>query len=205
VNLPQKSVRRPKGSGHLRRSEILEAAQRIFVEDGYQGATVRKIAQEVGVSSTAIYMHFPDKLAMVSEIAATAISQLLAQAREIAAEPVDPAIRARQMMAAHMGFALANRSAYSVVFGEAQAEIREGGAHSLGVDYYQCFAAVVGELARQDRLRAGRHPHAVAQIMWAGCHGLVTLLILNPDFGWMPVEELTEAMAETLLAGALKP
>jgi hypothetical protein len=34
---------------------------------------------------------------------------------------------------------------------------------------------------------------------------LVTLLILNPDFGWMPVDELTEAMAETLLAGALKP
>ena len=203
MNTAPKSPRRPKGSGHLRRSEILEAAQRIFVEDGYQGATVRKIAQEVGVSSTAIYMHFPDKLAMVSEIAANAISVLLGHAREIAARPIDPAIRAREMMAAHMRFALENRSAYAVVFGEAQAEIREGGAHSLGVEYYQCFAGVVGELARQGRLRR-EHPHAVAQTMWAGCHGLVTLLILNPDFGWMPVDELTEAMTETLMAGALK-
>lgn len=197
------SARRPKGSGHLRRSEILEAAQRIFVEDGYQGATVRKIAQEVGVSSTAIYMHFPDKLAMVSEIAADAISVLLAHAREIAAQPIDPALRVRQMMAAHMAFALDNRSAYAVVFGEAQAEIKQGGAHSLGVEYYQCFAAVVAELAKQGRLR-NLHPHAVAQVMWAGCHGLVTLLILNPDFGWKPADELVETMAETLMSGALK-
>jgi AcrR family transcriptional regulator len=56
----RRSARKAKGDGHLRRAEILEAAERIFIAEGYDGATIRKIADEVGVSSTALYMHFQD-------------------------------------------------------------------------------------------------------------------------------------------------
>ena len=65
---PQRSARKAKGHGHLRRAEILEAAERIFLAEGYQGATIRKIADEVGVSSTALYMHFRDKDQILLEI-----------------------------------------------------------------------------------------------------------------------------------------
>jgi AcrR family transcriptional regulator len=54
LNKPQKSARKAKGDGHLRRAEILAAAERIFLAQGYEGATIRKIADEVGVSSTAL-------------------------------------------------------------------------------------------------------------------------------------------------------
>ena len=47
----RRSARKAKGDGHLRRAEILEAAERIFVAEGYEGATIRKIADEVGVLS----------------------------------------------------------------------------------------------------------------------------------------------------------
>ena len=63
-----RSARKPKGEGHVRRAEILAAAERIFVEHGYEGATIRKIADEVGLSSTALYMHFADKSEMLHEI-----------------------------------------------------------------------------------------------------------------------------------------
>ena len=76
---PPKSARKAKGDGHMRRAEILQAAERIFVRDGYQGATIRKIADEVGVSSTALYMHFRDKDDILLEICAGAIGVLLAQ------------------------------------------------------------------------------------------------------------------------------
>ena len=42
----RKTARKAKGDGHLRRAEILEAAERIFVAEGYEGATIRKIADE---------------------------------------------------------------------------------------------------------------------------------------------------------------
>ncbi|WP_374576746.1 TetR/AcrR family transcriptional regulator [Phenylobacterium sp. J367] len=44
----RRSARKAKGDGHLRRAEILEAAERIFIAEGYEGATIRKIADEVG-------------------------------------------------------------------------------------------------------------------------------------------------------------
>ena len=47
---PVRASRKPKGEGHARRGEILAAAERIFVERGYEGATIRKIAEEVGLS-----------------------------------------------------------------------------------------------------------------------------------------------------------
>ena len=89
---PQRSARKPKGDGHMRRGEILEAAQRIFLAEGYQGATIRKIADEVGVSSTALYMHFKDKDEILLEISDGAITRLLEINSEISARPIDPVV-----------------------------------------------------------------------------------------------------------------
>src|SRR5438132_3358835 len=98
----RKTARKAKGDGHLRRAEILEAAERIFVAEGYEGATIRKIADEVGVSSTALYMHFPDKGCILLEISERTILQLLERNAEIAAKPMDAASRVKQMLESYM-------------------------------------------------------------------------------------------------------
>jgi len=95
VTTPRRSARKPKGAGHLRRAEILDAAERIFVAAGYEGATIRRIADEVGVSSTALYMHFPDKACILGEICDGAVSQLLENNRAIVALRADAAARVR--------------------------------------------------------------------------------------------------------------
>src|ERR1700761_8193513 len=90
-----KSARKARGFGHQRRLEILAAAERIFVAHGYEGATIRKIAAEGGVSPTALYMHFADKHAMLMEIGGNAISRLTAEATAIAGQPADASERVR--------------------------------------------------------------------------------------------------------------
>jgi AcrR family transcriptional regulator len=97
-----RSQRKAKGSGHLRRGEILEAAERIFLEFGYDGATIRKIADAVGVSSTALYMHFRDKDEILVEICETTFAQVLALNTEIAAMQIEPVARVRRMLEAYM-------------------------------------------------------------------------------------------------------
>ena len=84
---PEKSARKAKGDGHLRRAEILSAAERIFIAQGYEGATIRKIADEVGVSSTALYMHFQDKDQILLEICDRAMGELLASTLSISTSP----------------------------------------------------------------------------------------------------------------------
>ena len=94
---PHKSARKPKGDGHLRRGEILAAAERIFIAEGYSGATIRKIADAVGVSSTALYMHFRDKDQILMEISNDAIERLLELNTEIAVENKKRQIKEAQM------------------------------------------------------------------------------------------------------------
>ena len=115
-NQPHKSARKAKGDGHLRRAEILRAAERIFVAEGYEGATIRKIADEVGVSSTALYMHFRDKDQILLEICTVAMEQLAAINSEICARPVDSVSRVRMMLEAYVRFALDHPNAYRLVF-----------------------------------------------------------------------------------------
>lgn len=52
------------------RTAILQAAEALFIEQGYHGLSMRQIAEGVGVSKAALYYHFEDKqelfLAMLS-------------------------------------------------------------------------------------------------------------------------------------------
>lgn len=43
------------------RAVILDAAERLFMQDGYRGISMRQIAEEVGVTKAALYYHFQDK------------------------------------------------------------------------------------------------------------------------------------------------
>ncbi len=201
-----RSQRKPKGEGHERRSEILAAAERIFVEHGYEGATIRKIADEVGLSSTALYMHFADKGEMLQEICRQAFEALL-EANNRAVEQSGPAEeRLRRMMRAYVDFGFDNPNAYRLVYMTRPAELNEGpqsAARELGTELFRSFEQVVEELEAAGRLRLDAR--TAAQALWAGGHGVVSLMISKPYFDWVDREALTTAMMEGLLAGFLRP
>ena len=44
-----------------RRAQILKGARRTFAREGYEGATVAKLEQEIGLSRGAIFNYYPDK------------------------------------------------------------------------------------------------------------------------------------------------
>ncbi|WP_336856949.1 helix-turn-helix domain-containing protein [Sinomonas albida] len=53
---------RPKGADSAaRREEILDAAARIFSEEGYRGTSMSAIARACGLSQTGLLHHFPTK------------------------------------------------------------------------------------------------------------------------------------------------
>ena len=203
LHRPVKSARKAKGDGHLRRAEILRAAERIFVAEGYEGATIRKIADEVGVSSTCLYMHFRDKDQILLELCTTAMEALLALNREIAARPIDPVERIRLMLGAYIAFAQSNLNAYRLVFCSAPVAAsvqKQQATAELGHQCFQCFTGVVREIAAHGRLRQPS-PTAVHQALWAGCHGMVSLMITHPTVDW--VEDLDAVLIDGLLFGLI--
>jgi AcrR family transcriptional regulator len=203
LTIPERSARKAKGDGHLRRAEILRAAERIFIAQGYEGATIRKIADEVGVSSTALYMHFQDKDQILLEICDRAMSELLAINLRISTRSGDPVDRVRDMLAAYMRFALENPNAYRLMFCAASmtnSPRRRDATLRLGDHCFEKFSGVVGEIAAQGRLRTG-DIRAVTQALWAACHGLISLRIAKPDFDWSPIETGMDVMLDGLLFG----
>jgi AcrR family transcriptional regulator len=202
VAATRRSARKPKGDGHLRRAEILEAAERIFVADGYEGATIRKIADEVGVSSTALYMHFPDKGCILLEICERTISQLLERNRAIAAKPIDAGSRVRQMLDSYMRWGLEHPNAYQLVFSGPSPVSPDKGetVADLSARCYETFSGVVREVAADGRLRSGTADSA-AQALWACCHGVVMLMVTRPGFEWAPTDELLSVTLDGLMHG----
>ncbi len=201
-----RSVRKPKGEGHSRRAEILAAAERIFVDHGYEGATIRKIADEVGLSSTALYIHFPDKGAILHDICRTAFETLIAANTANIQAAGSPEDRLRRMLAAYIAFGFANPNAYRLIYLTRPIEARDGAesaAQQMGAELFKSFADVVQQVADVGRLRTD--PKVAAQVFWAGAHGIVSLIITKPYFPWADQDVLVETMLDTLLAGLLRP
>jgi len=206
IPLSSRSARKPKGEGHERRAEILAAAERIFVEHGYEGATIRKIADEVGLSSTALYMHFSEKGEILQEICRQAFESLLAANQDAIAAAGTPEERMRQMMRAYVEFGFSNPNAYRLVYMTRPSELREGpqsAAREMGTALFRTFEQVVEELEAGGRLRSDAR--TTAQAFWAGGHGVISLMIAKPYFDWVDRDHLVTTLLEGLFAGLLKP
>ncbi|MFN4298084.1 MAG: TetR/AcrR family transcriptional regulator [Brevundimonas sp.] len=198
--------RKPKGEGHERRAEILEAAERIFVEHGYDGATIRKIADDVGLSSTALYMHFRDKSQILAEICRSAFEQLTILTAQIEADAAPVEVKMRRMMEAYARFGLENPNAYRLIYMTRPEEARSGAedvARDLGAGLFQSFGKMIGQAHAAGRLR--HDPAVTGQILWAGAHGVVSLMITKPYFDWAAPDALVGAMLDALFEGVLKP
>lgn len=182
----------------------MAAAERIFLDYGYEGATIRRIADEVGVSSTALYMHFRDKSEILVEICENAFAKLLAQNTEIAALQMDPVARVRRMLEAYMRFAFENPNAYQVVYCSTHPALAEGQDDSVRAMSDRCYTLFLGaveSIAEAGRLKGGAEE--CAQVTWTACHGLVSLLIVRPGFAWADREALCALMLDSLCGGVV--
>lgn len=72
------------------RSALLEAAERVFVERGYQGSSVEAIAAAAGFTRGAFYSNFGSKEELFAELLQ---ERAYARYREIAARELDPGRR----------------------------------------------------------------------------------------------------------------
>lgn len=66
------------------RAKVLSAARRLFSEQGYEGATIRDIAAEAGMSTGAVFANFTDKSDLFREIMIADLEALVEAMREAA-------------------------------------------------------------------------------------------------------------------------
>src|SRR5262249_34876664 len=84
----------------LRRNEILDCAQALFLTRGYDNASLNDVIAEAGVSKGAFYHYFASKEALLEALAARMAREALAQVQEVLDKPgLDALARLNAFMA----------------------------------------------------------------------------------------------------------
>ncbi|SIQ66460.1 TetR/AcrR family transcriptional regulator [Solilutibacter tolerans] len=99
---PRPPLGRPKDPA--KRAAVLEAAQQLFSEQGFDGVSMDQIAQTAGVSKLTVYSHFGDKDGLLSAVVRSHCE------REMPLELFEPspevALRPRLLDIAHAFYAM---------------------------------------------------------------------------------------------------
>jgi len=96
---------------------ILTAAWKLVKEDGWQGLSIRKIAEAIEYSIPVIYDHFENKEAILTEFTRQGF-RLLNQSLVSHGKPLsDPAQQLREVTFAYWDFAFQNPEFYQLMYG----------------------------------------------------------------------------------------
>ncbi|HLU44172.1 MAG TPA: TetR/AcrR family transcriptional regulator [Natronosporangium sp.] len=99
-----------------RRRQLLQAAQEVFVAQGYHAAAMDDIADRAGVSKPVLYQHFPSKLELYLALLDTHCDALVAKTRAAMAATSDNKERVRAAMSAYFDIIDHESEAFRLVF-----------------------------------------------------------------------------------------
>lgn len=207
---PQRSPRKAKGAGPERREEILAAALRLFGQSGLYGVSTRQIAQAVGVSQPTLYAYFASKDEIAAELHARAFRELEARLR-VGVRDADTLEAVAAGLRIYLDFGLENPDAYRVAFMiegphgrvAVAGPVDESDVSVPGHTAFDILRRMIADLHRRG-LGAGDDPERMAQSVWAGMHGLVSLLIARPGFPWAEREALVAGHVRMLADMAMR-
>lgn len=194
------------------RDKILDAARELFITQGYDEVSMRKVAEKIEYSPTAIYLHFADKEDLFRQLCNQDFARL-SEVFQSSAMPLDPVERLKQIGRTYVGFGLQYTNHYKLMFmtphppaplNEEDEEIRA----NPEVDAYAFLKLTVEQAIEAGCFREElRDSELLSQTLWAAMHGVISLNIAkgNDDWvEWRPMQERSELMLNAILRGFLK-
>jgi AcrR family transcriptional regulator len=173
--------RRPRarrGHGARLRDELIEAAERLLDDGGEDTVTIRAVAQAVGVSLPAVYLHFGSRLELLHTVCLRVWSELGDRMRAVDTPGDDPMAALHQRAVAYICFGLDHPVRYRLVMSGPATTASEQIAAA-------CFRFLRDTVQRcRDAGALHGDPTAVTRAVSAALHGAVSLLILQPPTSW---------------------
>ena len=202
------SGRKPRGQGASRRGEILAAAKRLFAEEGYESATMRRIAASVGVSGAALYVYFPDKEAILHAIAEETFAELLAALEASRQGHNDPLRRLRAGLMTYIAFGRSRPDEYRLTFQRKMINPPAPGRRCSDIEAadrsFEILQRGVAELMDAGIFERGSSMQ-VAEALWACLHGVTALLLDHGEHLETDADTLAATVVDTALRGLARP
>ncbi len=165
--------------GDLRQT-LLQAAKQRLESHGIEGLSLRKLAEDAGVSRTAPYHHFKDKNALLSAIAAEGFEQWHKEAKVIFDDDsLTPQVRLKRFIRGYVGYADKHPQMYDLMFGRTIWKSGEptDDLKSVAFPAFQFQVIMTKEWQKQGLLPTDKDTLRLAQVTWSTLHGIARLLI----------------------------
>jgi len=207
-----KSATRRKQHHDELREQILDAARELFVAEGVEAVSMRKVADKIGYSATTLYNYFDDKDALLRAVCDADFRALQESFKKVG-RIADPIERLRKLGQAYIRFALRCPSHYRLMFMIPRIPRAEDACHEIergdpDQDAYAFVRKTVDEgLAAGVFREEYQDADLLAQVVWGGVHGVASLhLIMGNDawVQWRPVEEVARTAVEVMIRGLVR-
>jgi AcrR family transcriptional regulator len=194
--------RRHQHKEQLRRA-ILDAARKIFVADGYENFSMRKLAQRIEYSPGNVYLYFKNKEELFRCLVEESFERLLQTLTSLQSgqQRSDVAEELKRGMWAYVEFGLRNPNDYRFAF------MLQPPSQKKPYKLHPAFDMLRHMVRRC--VEAQRFPTAdvetTAQALWAAVHGITSLLIQRPAFPWVAKKKVIAQVINSAIDSLLAP
>ncbi|HUI70070.1 MAG TPA: TetR/AcrR family transcriptional regulator [Spirochaetia bacterium] len=163
-------------------ARILDEAERVVISDGYQRINMRRLANSVGVSATAIYHYYESKEAILRKLRIRAAEKLNDRIRRIDST-VAPHAFLHELGREYLAHALENPNLYRLQFEAPFDKRAEAEDHPVLYFTYLAARGALEKMEQRGIITGDPKHHAMAG--WMMLHGFCSLMMS----GLLPLAE----------------
>jgi AcrR family transcriptional regulator len=197
-------ARAKRGEGDKLRGEILDAVDHLLTNSPHRedAVSIRAVAEMVGCTPPAIYLHFFDKNELLFDVCARRFTQL-SQAIDAAKVGIDDPLAALEAgLRAYVRFGLEHPEHYRILFMGSSIlspdqldEMRRTGVTGISRLVDQCKVCIDSGVVSAPNAKM------MSYGVWTIAHGIVSLMIAKPHVEWPKVDVLFEHVMGTYMNG----
>jgi AcrR family transcriptional regulator len=186
-----------------KRRLILEAARELFLKEGFESVTMRRIAERIEYSPMALYQYFPKKEMLLAELCNETFAGLTRKLVRMEAEPGDPLTKLKKGLRIYIAFGIAHPHDYILTFMTLTPPGSLEATSGPGREAFACLERGVRICVDAGLIHLPMRE--AAEVLYAGIHGLTALLITRREFFETRQNRLIDLTVETLVAGLNSP
>ncbi len=170
--------RKERERGEMR-DLILQGAQKLFLENGYEKTSIRGIADAIEYSPATIYLYYKDKNELLLALHAVAFQKMMQEFSVVATIP-DPFERLVALGQQYIKFAIENPELYDLMFimqAPMEALACKDEIWDDGMKSFEFLEMILQDCISAGHFKSHRDIQTAALTIWSFMHGLITIYL----------------------------
>ncbi|REL33412.1 TetR/AcrR family transcriptional regulator [Rhodohalobacter sp. SW132] len=184
------------------RDDILTVSRTLLIKEGFGKMSMRKIAGEVDVSATSIYLHFKNKDELILALIETSIGRLANVLQQQLEDGDDPIRKLEKMADGFIYFALNHPQEYEIIYMVRPEEMPRFPKEKF--EQIRKIYELLADIIKEGKERGILHvddPLMSAYTVWAQLHGVASVVISKRLDTRIPTDTFIKQAVDHIIQG----